>query len=92
MAMLYSEDPFLVGLRLVQEKLMAVLGRFGLTAIESLDKPFDPNCHCAVATDNSGHRPPNVVVRELRRGYALKGRIVRPTLVVVSVASNDLIS
>lgn len=85
-AMLPREDLFLVGLRLVQEKMMAILGRFGLAVIESLGKPFNPDCHCAVATDSSALRPPHVVVRELRRGYTLRGKTVRAAMVVISVA------
>jgi len=87
-AIRFTEDPFLVGLRLVQEKMMAILGRFGMAVIQSLDKPFDSDCHCAVATDNSGQRPPHVVVRELRKGYTLRGKTVRAAMVVISVASD----
>ena len=86
-ATLPEEHPFLIGLRLVQDKTMAILGRFGLTVIDSLDRPFNPDYHCAVASDSSGEHAPNIVVKELRRGYALQGRTIRPATVVVSVAS-----
>lgn len=85
---LAEHDPLLLGLRLVREKAMGTFGRFGVTLIDSLHKPFDPDTHCAVEVDTSGASPPNTVVREIRKGYVLKSRTIRPAMVVVSSAVN----
>ena len=80
------EDPLLAGLRLIREKALAALGHFGLARIECLGRPFDPDRHSAVVQEPSADHPPHTVVRELRKGYTVHGRLVRPAMVAVSVA------
>lgn len=87
-ATLPPRDPLLLGIQLVRDKAVAALRQFGLEAIDSLSKPFDPDRHCAVEVDTSGESPPNTVVRETRKGYVLKSRTIRPAMVVVSAAVN----
>jgi molecular chaperone GrpE len=80
------DDPLLTGLRLVRDKALAALAAFGLAAVESQGKPFDPEHHSAVVQQPSAEVPPGTVLKELTKGYALKGRTIRPAMVVVSVA------
>ncbi len=68
------------GLRSTHDQLMVTLGREGLERIPSTGQPFDPAVHEAVAGGGDGDL---VVTADLRRGYTLRGRVIRPTLVTV---------
>lgn len=68
------------GVRLVYRKLQAVLESNGLSEIQAVGQPFDPNCHEAVH-HHEGEE--GMVLEEVQRGYRLHGRVIRPTLVVV---------
>jgi molecular chaperone GrpE len=81
-----KDDPLLIGMQLVHDKALEVLGRFGVEIIEALDKPFDPESHAAMMQQPSDEHPPQTVLQELQRGYKLKGRTIRPTAVIVSMA------
>jgi len=76
----------LEGFRLVGRMLEAVLERNHCTPIESLHKPFDPHVHEAVLQQPSKDLPPNTVLQEVRGGYMLHDRVVRPSQVIVSSA------
>ncbi|HUS48399.1 MAG TPA: nucleotide exchange factor GrpE [Phycisphaerae bacterium] len=78
------DDPLLTGMRLVREKAMQTLAQFGLAPIEAVGRPFDPDHHAAVAQENTDSHPPDTVVRELQKGYTLKERTIRPSMVIVS--------
>jgi molecular chaperone GrpE len=77
-------DNMLRGLDLVYKQFQDTLGRFGLKAIEVAGQPFDPNFHQAVTTVPTDEIEENTVVDELRRGYTLNGRLLRPAMVSVS--------
>jgi molecular chaperone GrpE len=74
------------GVTLIFRQLLDELRKEGLTAIESVGEPFDPNVHDAVETESAPGHPAYVVVEELQRGYQLHGRLLRPALVKVAVA------
>ena len=78
-------DNMLRGLDLVYKQFQDTLGRFGLKTIEAEGQPFDPNFHQAVTTVPTDEVEENTVVSELRRGYTLNGRLLRPAMVSVSV-------
>lgn len=70
------------GVELVYNELLGVLEKAGLSRIEAVGKPFDPTEHEAVMQDGGDGEP---VVREVvRTGYRLKGRVLRPAMVVVA--------
>jgi molecular chaperone GrpE len=70
------------GVELVYNELLGVLEKAGLSRIEAVGKPFDPTEHEAVMQDSGDGEP---VVREVvRTGYRLKGRVLRPAMVVVA--------
>jgi molecular chaperone GrpE len=77
----------LAGLDLVYKQFQDTLGRFGLKPIEALGQPFDPNFHQAVSTVPTDEASENTVVEELRRGYTLNGRLLRPSMVSVAVTT-----
>ncbi len=76
-----SEELLLSGVQSTFHQLMEVLGREGLAVIPTEGEPFDPTVHEAVA---GGGGDDLVVASEMRRGYTLGGRVLRPALVVVS--------
>jgi len=78
-------DPaWIKGVELSVRKLEDALGAHGLEAIKSVGSPFDPKLHEAVGHQESSEHPEDTVVAELRRGYRIRDRVVRPALVRVS--------
>ena len=80
----HQDDPLLAGMQLVHDKAIETLGKFGLVEIEAVGKPFDPDRHSAMMQEPSAEHPPQTVLRELQKGYQMKGRLIRPTAVIVS--------
>jgi molecular chaperone GrpE len=79
--------PIVSGMEMVKRQLEDVLHQFGVEALESTGLPFDPNLHEAVAQEPSNEVAEGAVVRQLRKGYRLKDRLLRAALVVVSGGS-----
>jgi len=82
-----TEDglPALVeGIRMTHGMLLTSLRKFNVTPIESVEAPFDPAFHQAMAQVPTGNYPPNTVVEEYQKGYMLKDRLLRPAMVSVS--------
>jgi molecular chaperone GrpE len=69
---------------LVQKQLNDLLAENALQPIEAEGKTFDPNLHEAIAHEPSDQIPEGVVVRQARRGYRFRDRLLRPSRVVVS--------
>ncbi|MFH1330430.1 MAG: nucleotide exchange factor GrpE [Actinomycetota bacterium] len=76
-----GEEQVLAGVRGTFHQLMDVLSKEGLEAIPTVGEDFDPQVHEAVAGGGEGDL---MVSQELRSGYALKGRVLRPAMVVVA--------
>ena len=75
---------FLKGYEMIFKQLMGILEKNGVSKIEALGKEFDPNFHQAVMTANDENYESGVVVEELQKGYMLKDRVIRATLVKVN--------
>ena len=75
---------FLDGFIMIHQNLMAMLSKHGLAVIEAVGQPFDPNFHQAVMTTNDENFDSNIVVEELQKGYKLKDRVIRASLVKVN--------
>lgn len=80
-----EDDPLYTGMQMVHDNLLAVLGRFGLSPIDAEGETFDPEKHSAMMQEESDE-PAMTVLRQLQRGYELKGRTIRPAAVVVAKA------
>ncbi len=78
------DESWIKGLELSVRKLEEALGTHGLEPIDSVGAPFDPNLHEAVGHEESTEHPEDTVVSELRRGYRVRDRVVRPALVKVA--------
>ncbi len=74
---------WLEGLRLVRERLLAVLEAGGVTPIPTVGHPFDPYLHVAVETTAQGADEPGTIVAEERRGYQTEADVLRYADVVV---------
>lgn len=86
----HAEDPWVEGITAIDRKLRQLLESEGVTPIEaSPGNPFDPRDHEAVANVPGSGLPEGHVVEELRRGYRLRDRVIRPALVAVSQGAAD---
>ncbi len=72
------------GLELTRDGLMKALEKAGLKEVEALGKPFDPNFHESVSQQIDDTVAPGHVIMELQKGYLLNGRLMRPSMVVIS--------
>lgn len=79
-----THDAWVEGIRLVERKLRGLLESEGVTPIEAVGKPFDPNLHEAVVHEDTTEHPDNTVIDEVQRGYLLHDRVLRPALVRVA--------
>ncbi|MFF2754261.1 nucleotide exchange factor GrpE [Psychrobacillus sp. NPDC058041] len=72
------------GVDMVYRTLLDAVSKEGLEQIESEGVPFDPNFHQAVMQDKDDSKEPGIVLQELQKGYKLKDRILRPSMVKVN--------
>ena len=79
-----EKSPVFSGMSMVLKQLMDFLADSGLQPIDATGQKFDPNLHEAIAHEPSDKFPEGVVVRQTRRGYRMKDRLLRPSSVVVS--------
>lgn len=79
-----AHDSWIEGVQLVERKLRGVLESEGVTQIEAIGQPFDPNLHEAVAHEETTEHADNEVIGEVQRGYRLHDRVLRPSLVRVA--------
>ena len=77
-------SPIYSGMGMVLKQLTDFLADNGLKPIDAEGQQFDPNLHEAIAHEPSDSAPEGVVIRQMRRGYRLKDRLLRPSSVVVS--------
>ena len=74
----------LTGMEMVYRSLVEALKSDGLEEIEAIDQEFDPNFHQAVMTGNEEDKDSGIVLEELQKGYKLKERVLRPSMVKVN--------
>lgn len=72
------------GMEMIYRSLADALKSEGLVEIESVDQEFDPNFHQAIMTDNVEDKPSGIVLEEMQKGYILKDRVLRPSMVKVN--------
>jgi molecular chaperone GrpE len=79
-----EKSPIFSGMSMVHKQLMDFLGDSGLQPIDAAGRKFDPNLHEAIAHEPSDDVAEGTVIRQTRRGYRMKDRLLRPSSVVVS--------
>lgn len=82
-------DSLKQGVELICGQFTEVLKGYGLAEIEATGQPFDPNLHEALAEVPSKDHEPGTVMEEMEKGYKLNEKVVRPSRVVVSKASEE---
>jgi molecular chaperone GrpE len=80
-----SAQTLVEGVQMTLKRLRKVLEQEGISAIECESKPFDPSKHNAIAAIEQDGVETCVVVEEVRKGYIMKDKIVRPSIVKVAV-------
>lgn len=75
------DESWVKGLELSVRKLEEALGAHGLEPIQAVGTVFDPKLHEAIGYEESAEHPEDTVTSELRRGYRIRDRVVRPALV-----------
>jgi molecular chaperone GrpE len=77
-------ESFQQGVSMIYRQLLAALAEAGLEEVDATDKPFDPTMHEAVAQKETTEAPEGRVVQQLRKGFKLKDRLLRPAGVIVA--------
>jgi len=72
------------GVVMIQQQLKSALAEAGLEEIDATGKPFDPNFHEAISQQESTEVPEGNVLQQLRKGYKLKERLLRPATVIIA--------
>jgi len=79
-----SAQSLQAGIAMTAQQLKRVLIGTGLEEIDARGKPFDPRVHEAVSQQENAEVPEGTVVQQLRKGYQLRGRLLRPAAVVIA--------
>jgi molecular chaperone GrpE len=74
------------GIAMVHQQLKSALSEAGLEEVDAAGKPFDPNLHEAVSQKETVEVPDGQVAQQMRKGYKLRDRLLRPATVVVAKA------
>ena len=72
------------GVAMIQQQLKTVLTDAGVEEVDATGKTFDPNLHEAVSQQETAAAPEGQVVQQLRKGYKLRERLIRPATVIVA--------
>ena len=72
------------GIRMTHAMLLTALKKFNVTPIEAVGSPFNSSFHQAMAQVPTDQQEPNTVVEEYQKGYMLKERLLRPSMVTVA--------
>jgi len=76
------------GVELICRKLQDIVHEQGVMPIEARGQIYDPQYHQALITEESAEHPENTILDELQKGYTMHGRVIRPSLVKVSMPKN----
>lgn len=79
-----SVETLKVGITMIHSQLRQVFGDSGVEAVDALGQSFDPAVHEAVSQKETTEAPDGQVVQQLRKGYRLKDKLLRPATVVVA--------
>lgn len=84
-----SIDSFRTGVNMIYTQLKNALSEIGLEEINAINQQFDPRLHEAVAEKETSEIPAGVVVEQIRKGYKLNSKLIRPAMVIVSKAPSE---
>jgi len=72
------------GIEIVKKDLVSIFNKNSIEAIECLNKKFDPNFHQAILEIEDNTKEAGAVIQEIQKGYMMKDRLLRPSLVGVT--------
>ena len=72
------------GIDVIKKDLISIFKKNGIEAIECIDKKFDPNFHQAMLEIENSTKEPGTIIQEVQKGYMMKNRLLRPSLVGVT--------
>ena len=75
-------------LNIIQKDMISILKKNNIEEIKSIDQKLDPNLHQAMMEIEDDNREPGTVVQEIQKGFMMKDRLLRPSLVAVSKKTN----
>ena len=79
-----SDRQLVEGVDLTLKEMFKILEKNGVSAVDALEQPFDPNFHEAMMQETSDLYPDNTVIKQLQKGYTFHDRLLRPAMVIVS--------
>jgi molecular chaperone GrpE len=85
-----STTALIEGVEMTMKKLKKILASGGISEITCEGKAFDPKLHSAITTVECENLVEGTIVEELRKGYTIQGRILRPAMVKVSVKKSQI--
>ena len=77
-------DKIIDGLEIIKMDLVSIFKKNSIELIECINKKFDPNFHQAMLEVEDNTKEPSTVVQEIQKGYMMKDRLLRPSLVSVT--------
>ena len=72
------------GMNIIKDDLISIFKKNGIESIECINKKFDPNFHQAMLEVENNTKEPGTVIQEIQKGYMMKDRLLRPSLVGVT--------
>ena len=78
--------PMMEGVELTLRAMLTTVGKFGVEQVNPMGDAFDPNRHQAISMVENGNVAPNSVIAVMQKCYELKGRVIRPAMVMVARA------
>lgn len=81
-----GKEALLKGVEMVLKGLKGIFEHEGVKRIDALGKPFNPNQHDAVDRVETEEFPDNTIIEELRKGYMLNDKVIRPSMVKVAMS------
>ena len=84
------DEKILDGVNLIYNQLKNALSELGVTKIECVGKPFDPNFHNAVLTGEDKNRKDSIVLEEYQEGFMLNNKVIRHSVVKINKLNQEV--
>jgi molecular chaperone GrpE len=78
------KSPIAFGMEMIERQLKEFMSGAGVEVVDSIGAVFDPNVHEAVGQEESAEVAEGKIIRQMRKGYKVRDRLLRPAMVVVS--------
>jgi molecular chaperone GrpE len=78
-----DKEDLIKGIALIRKQLEDTLSKFGVSEVEAMNKKYDPHLHEAILMKES-EKENGTIIEVMQKGYVLNGRLIRPSMVIVS--------